>query len=575
MRLLGNRWVVAAAIALVALALYLPAIGVGDFVGDDEALDAGVVWEMRRSGDWLFPEFNGEYLPPKPPLFYWAAAAVSKLHGRVDEWSVRAPSAFAAAAMVGVGVAGSATTIGLGPAALGGLMLATTPIVFGAARSGRCDMLLALVVTGCLLLVAASRSGPMSRGARWSFWSLLGLAALIKGGAGVGLVVVVIVAAAALERNRRLLTGLLDASIVAFLVIGGAWYVIATAHWGYRFVDEQIVGENLHHLFGGSGISDKGSGTTPLAEHLTYYLLHFFPHTAPWGLLVPLALLGVWRREPQTDRLRFFAVWLLAGLAFFTMVSRKSPYYLLPLAPPAALLAGAWIHGRVRDSLASEAPRVGFSLRTFAVLIGVSTLAWLVSINVTGGSCELRAAARGLAERPLATIAAGALLGACALGAVKALRGRNWGTGITAVLGGLIALFTLAGSITGRLDDCASLRAFAGQVRASTTPEDRVLFFQAPLPAVVLYAERTIPTLRDPRAAPRHAFYLIVPEAFDRALPPEWQSRAETIASARGRVFTRKRMGIRLLRITPPASGDESDDVPLGGVSGTQEARNP
>ena len=107
MRLLDNRWVVAAAIALLALALYLPAIGVGDFVGDDEALDAGVVWEMRRSGDWLFPEFNGEYLPPKPPLFYWAAAAVSKVHGRVDEWSVRAPSAFAAAAMVAVGVVAS------------------------------------------------------------------------------------------------------------------------------------------------------------------------------------------------------------------------------------------------------------------------------------------------------------------------------------------------------------------------------------------------------------------------------------------------------------------------------------
>ena len=124
-----------------------------------------------------------------------------------------------------------------------------------------------------------------------------------------------------------------NASILAFLVIGGAWYVIATVHWGYRFVDEQIVGENLHHLFGGSGISDKGSGTTPLPEHLTYYLLHFFPQTAPWGLLVPLALLGIWRREPQTDRLRLFAVWLLAGLAFFTMVSRKSPYYLLPLAP--------------------------------------------------------------------------------------------------------------------------------------------------------------------------------------------------------------------------------------------------
>ena len=54
-------------IALAALALYLPGIGDGDFVGDDEALDAGVISEMHRTGDWLFAEFNGEYLPPKPP----------------------------------------------------------------------------------------------------------------------------------------------------------------------------------------------------------------------------------------------------------------------------------------------------------------------------------------------------------------------------------------------------------------------------------------------------------------------------------------------------------------------------
>jgi len=182
----------AAAIALAALALYLPAIGVGDFVGDDEALDAGVVWEMHRSGDWLFPEFNGEYLPPKPPLFYWAAAAVSKLHGRVDEWSVRAPSAFAAAAMVAVGVAGSATTIDLGPAALrraharhhaDRLRRRAQRTLRHAAGAGRHR----LPAAGGRRALRADVTG-----ARWSFWSLLGLAALIKGGAGVGLVVVVI-----------------------------------------------------------------------------------------------------------------------------------------------------------------------------------------------------------------------------------------------------------------------------------------------------------------------------------------------------------------------------------------------
>src|SRR6516165_8925918 len=92
----------AVAIGLFARGLYLPAIGVGDYGDDDEALDAGVVCEMIRTGDWLFPEFNGEYLPPKPPLFYWAAALAAHFHGRADEWSSRLPSALAGAVMVGL-----------------------------------------------------------------------------------------------------------------------------------------------------------------------------------------------------------------------------------------------------------------------------------------------------------------------------------------------------------------------------------------------------------------------------------------------------------------------------------------
>src|SRR5437762_5307578 len=124
------------AISVFALELYLPAVGVGDFNGDDEVRDAGVVREMREAGDWLFPEFNGEYLPPKPPLFYWAAAAVSKARGRADEVSLRLPSALAGAATVGITVAGAAKAVGVGPAALSGLMLATMPIMVGQSRIG-------------------------------------------------------------------------------------------------------------------------------------------------------------------------------------------------------------------------------------------------------------------------------------------------------------------------------------------------------------------------------------------------------------------------------------------------------
>jgi 4-amino-4-deoxy-L-arabinose transferase-like glycosyltransferase len=569
-RMSSNPWIIGILLGIATLAIDLPAIGVGDFVGDDEALDAGVVWEMRHSGDWLFPEFNGEYLPPKPPLFYWAAATASILHGEVDEWSLRVPSAVAGAATVTITVARGAAMIGSSPAAFAGAMLATMPMVFRQARSGRCDMLLTLLVTGCLLI--ASMPGEISRSARWTFWSLLALAALVKGGAGVGLVVFVILAAALANRDPSLATRWIDRSMTAFFVIAAPWYLAATAHWGSRFVDEQIIGENLHHLFGGSGISDKGTGTTPLAVHATYYLLQFFPQTAPWGLLVPLALRDLWRGEQRN--LRFFAVWLVAGVVFFTFVSRKSPYYLLPLLPSVALLAGGWMFGDTRQE-ASWRFDLGSSLRTSIFVVGGSVLVWLAARSISSTSCDVRAGAQALAERPVVTIFCATVLGVGGLAASQASRRREWTGAVISLAVALAGLLVLSGRISGRIDDCASLRPFADQVREKTTADDRLMFFESPLPAVVLYAERRIPTLHRGQEPPRSPFYLIVPQSLDAVVPPEWRQQAEVVARGHGRVFTRKRMDISLLRVDSSTSGDEGDDVPLGGSVPVQEVRYP
>ena len=567
-----NRWIVGLLLGVLVLAVDLPGIAVGDFVGDDEALDAGVVWEMRHSGDWLFPEFNGEYLTPKPPLFYWSAALASVIHGTVDEWSLRAPSAVAAAATVTVTAAGGATLIGVAPAAFGGLMLATMPMVFREARGGRCDMLLTLLVTGCLLI--ACKRGELSRGARWGFWSLLGLAALTKGGAGVGLVIVVVVAAAAVSRDRQAITRLVDRSMIAFFVIGGWWYVLAAAHWGYRFVDEQIVGENLHHLLGGSGISDKGSGTTPLLEHLSYYPLRFFPQTAPWGVLAALAARDLWRGDPRVRDTRFLAVWLFAGLAFFTVVSRKSPYYMLPLMPAVALLAAAWAIGGASEL---ARPRVALvpPARVSAVIAAAGALVWLAARTVTSASCDVQAAAAALGDEPVVTILLVTALGAATLVALRAGRSRDWAAATISLSVALAAALMLSGRISGRIDDCASLRPFATEVREKTTTDDRVVFFQSPLPAVILYAQRRIPTLRPGQEPPAAPFYLIVPQSLDPELPDDWRDRAQVVATGHGRVFTRKLMDIRLLRIDLPRSGDERDDVPVGSPPAAQEVRYP
>src|SRR5262249_28444578 len=231
-----------------------------------------------------------------------------------------------------------------------------------------------LLVTACLLLVGPTRGPPLSRLVRWLFWSILGLALLAKGGAGLGLVVVVLVSSALVERDARRLRELFDPSIGALFLLGGSWYLVATLHWGSRFVDEQLVGENLHHLLGGGGISDKGSGKTPLVSHLVYYVAPLFLKMLPWSVLLPAALLALRTAGRGTAPLPFLCVWLVPGLTFFTLVSRKSPYYLLPPAPAAAVLAAAWIFDRTRDSFTSELVGLNLPRSCAGLLLAMSIL---------------------------------------------------------------------------------------------------------------------------------------------------------------------------------------------------------
>jgi 4-amino-4-deoxy-L-arabinose transferase-like glycosyltransferase len=548
-----QRWSAALVFAMAALALYLPTVGERDFVGDDEALDAGVVSEMVRAGDWLFPEFNGEYLPPKPPLFYWAAAVAAKLHGRADEWSSRMPSAVGAAIVVGLTVAAASPVVGLGPAALGGAMLATMPVMFGQARVARCDMLLALMTSACLFLVMPGRARPLPPAERWVFWSLLGLAAITKGGAGVGLVVVVTLVSAAVERDASTLRALADRSIIAFVVLGASWYVLATVHWGERFVDEQILGENLRRLIGGVGISDKGATVRPLTERLTYYPAHLFPLALPWSVLLPPALFATCRGSPEMRSSRFFAVWLVAGLAFFTAVPRKSPYYLLPLAPPLAILCATWAFPRLGASSGHRTLEPDALSRRLALAAGAAVLAVATLVVLSRPRCEIHAISLALGNHPALTLFALLLLGGALFGGAVALRHRHWAVSTIALLAGLYGSFWIAGIVDGAIDSCVTLRPIAEAVRSEVRPGSTVFFLREPLPAVALYAERRIETLRDLSASPPRPFYLIVPETLAPQLPSSWSAGATIVAEVRGRAFTSKPMRVQLLRL-PPAS---------------------
>ena len=96
-------------VAVLALVLTMPALGLADFYSKGEPREAIVAYTMLEHGNWILPINNGGDIPYKPPFFHWCIALCSLLQGYVSEFTSRLPSAIALVLMA-VGVA---TVVGI------------------------------------------------------------------------------------------------------------------------------------------------------------------------------------------------------------------------------------------------------------------------------------------------------------------------------------------------------------------------------------------------------------------------------------------------------------------------------
>jgi predicted membrane-bound mannosyltransferase len=73
--------------------LYLPYLGNTPFFDKGEPREALAVQDIVQRGEWLFPLKRATAIPSKPPLFHWSAALVATVTGKLNETTIRFPSA--------------------------------------------------------------------------------------------------------------------------------------------------------------------------------------------------------------------------------------------------------------------------------------------------------------------------------------------------------------------------------------------------------------------------------------------------------------------------------------------------
>ena len=338
----GNAIIHFALLGVLCGFLYFPYLGSTPFFDKGEPREALAVVDINQRGEWLFPLKRASDIPSKPPLFHWSAALTSTIMSRLDEVTIRFPSALYATLGVFLIYAFARSLFGAEIALLGGGILATTLVYSNQALTARVDMTLCFFVTLSLVVFYLLYRELLANDL-WQvvFYIVLGLAALAKGPLGILLPALVIGSFLALKKRFDLLCKMsFHPGVILTLLIAVGWYAIALSRGGEGFMDRQLLQENIERFSGGSGHSHP----------VHYYIPYLFSQGLPWSLFLPFLLWDLFRKNLLSDDdALFFKLWFLVMFAFFSISMGKRPVYLLPLYPALSILTAVWFyhHGTV------------------------------------------------------------------------------------------------------------------------------------------------------------------------------------------------------------------------------------
>lgn len=409
--------------AIVYLSLFWQ-LGAHTFWDPDEAHYAQTTNEMRASGDWLAPFYNGRPFYDKPIFFHWMQGAAMTLGG-ATEGPARLPGAIAGALLVlmtgwvGTRLAGGA--VGW----VSAIVLAVNPGLFGLARYAILDAPFTLCLFGgvsCLTLAAgigAPRRTPSSArsdtATQWAGYLLLAAAVCIKGPVALALCATALAVATIpfAEARQRLFSLHWILGVLLIVGLAAPWFVYM--FWRFRgsFVDGYVLNENLR-LFSSSMYANQPAPWF----YVQILVVGFLPWT---GLILGRAfdqLRGRLRGVPRADMADVMLwSWVGAITTFFSLSTFKLDHYIFPAVPALSILAArAWL-----DAQSGEG---GAGTRVGAALVGPTLV-------LAGGGVGYIALTR--LDLPMSFLAVPAFIALCGAGAVWQQRTRK----------GLVPVFTV------------------------------------------------------------------------------------------------------------------------------------
>jgi 4-amino-4-deoxy-L-arabinose transferase-like glycosyltransferase len=327
-----------AALILLWAVLTLAGLGIAPLFDYDEASYAETAVEMRNNGNWLLPILNGQPYYDKPAFVYYCMNASFALFGK-NAFAARLPSALftlaTALLLLRVGRRLGRHETGMRASLIYLSMLMPALLAHATILDAVLNFFIAASVLSFFLW---QHSGKRSD----AFLAMLtaGIAMSVKGPVGVVIPALVVCLDRLLAQDlfpflRRFPW---SAGIPAFLIGALPWYALVTIEYGFGFLRQFVLRENVHRFM------------HPLEGHSGgwyYYLVVLIPSTLPWVAWLPWWVkqtIARWREKEETNALsRLVLIWTGVVILLFSLAQTKLPHYISSIYPAMALgLAIAW-----------------------------------------------------------------------------------------------------------------------------------------------------------------------------------------------------------------------------------------
>lgn len=316
--------------------LYLVALGNHGLLDPDEGRYSEIPREMIESGDYITPHLNYVAYFEKPVLNYWLTALSFKVMGQ-NEFAARFWPAILALGGIFVTYWLANKMNGPRAAFLSAWVLATSLVYFAIGQINITDMPLSFFMT--LSLAGFWMGQRRDRRFFLLFYAGMALATLTKGLIGIVLPAGVAFWWIVLTRKWNVIRdSLYLPGIALFFLIGTPWFVLVS-----------LKNNDFFHFFF-------------IQEHFLRYTTKMHGRFEPWWWFIPILIAGLipwtgfipgairrslpssWSRQTHQDRTNLFLlIWFIVIFVFFSISDSKLIPYIIPVMPPLAILAGAFL----------------------------------------------------------------------------------------------------------------------------------------------------------------------------------------------------------------------------------------